>query len=200
MKQLFSIINILTFTAFALTSCSGQDKANAAVVNQTSTQQYQYAHFNEIIFSQEGEFLGLNLLDERTLVKTKLPSDAFVDESEDFLYYQWTINNNIYKVDLFFNKENKLKSIDAYISFYKEDKEKDRATAEVFYADMEKFFIEKYGKDNLETNEVTINQNDLKYNSWYFDEKDVEVGLDDVEVYWYMSAYENLFEEEIVTE
>ena len=199
MKKTFSIINTLFIALFLLSSCNGQDKANTAVVNESNnTTQYEYTHFNDIVFNQEGEFIGLNLLDDRTLVKTKLPEEALFDESEDFLYYEWKIENNTYKVDLFFNKENKLKSIDAYISFYTADEEKDRATAEIFYADMEKYFIEKYGKENLETNEAIINENDLQYNSWYFDEKDIEVGLDDVEVYWYMSAYENLFEEEVV--
>lgn len=199
MNKIFSITNILLASIFIFYSCNGQDKANAAVITESvaPSSQYKYSNFNKIIFSQEGEFLGLNLLDDRALVKTKLPSDAFVDESEDFVYYEWLIDNNTYKVDLFFNKENKLKSIDAYINFYKENKEKDRATAEVFYADMEKFFIEKYGVNDLKTNAATINDNSLQYNSWQLQEKDIEVGLDDVEVYWYMSAFENLFEEEL---
>lgn len=201
MKNLFSIIHTIIIAVFLLSSCNGQDKANAALVTEsTNPIQYNYVHFNKIVFNQEGEFIGLNLLDDRTLVKTKLPSEALFEESENFLYYQWEVEGNIYKIDLFFNDENKLKSIDGYISFYTEDEEKDRATAELFYADMEKMFLDKYGKNGLETNEATINDSDLIYNSWYFEEKDVEVGLDDVEVYWYMSAYENLFEEEVVAE
>ncbi len=197
MYKLASITSILFITIAFLGSCSGQDKVETAVVNQSApSTQYQYVNFNKIVFNQEGEFNGLELFDDRVLVKTKLPEVALLDESEDFLYYEWKIDGNTYKLDLFFNNNDQLKSIDGYVSFYTEDEEKDKATAELFYTDMEQYFIEKYGKENMESNEEFIGENDLKFISWYFDEKDFEVGFDDIEVYLYMSSYESLFEEE----
>jgi len=197
MYQSLSIFSTLLLTFSLLSSCSGQENTETAVVNQSTvnTNQYQYEFFNEVVFNQDGEFVGLNLLEDRESVKQKLPKEALKDESEDFLYYEWLVDGNQYNLDLFFNTESKLKSIDGYINFYK-NKEKDKASADLFYADMEKYFIEKYGKENIENNTEFVGENDLKFVSWYFEDKDVEVGLDDVEVYWYMSAYESLFIEE----
>ncbi|MCB9226355.1 MAG: hypothetical protein H6578_04215 [Chitinophagales bacterium] len=46
-------------------------------------------------------------------------------------------------------------------------------------------FLTKYGE------EQEVNLDDFTYIRWIFDQKDVEIGIDNAEVYWYVYAYKD---------
>ena len=113
-----------------------------------------------------------------------MPESAFDDETESYLYYYWELDGNQYYIDLYFDEADKLNSIDGYVYFYDEDSNYDEAAAKALYTDLKEKFTSKYGSEEEEVDES------LRYIYWYFDNKDVELGLDSGEVYWYMYSYE----------
>jgi hypothetical protein len=79
-----------------------------------------------------------------------------------------------------------LNSIDGYVYFYDAEGNYDSVEAAAFYKDMQANFVAKYGAEEEEA------EDGYKYTSWYSDTKDVEVGLDNGEVYWYVYSYEDM--------
>lgn len=188
MKKLLSIFAIALISAFAMTACSGGDSndgdADGGDTTVVETSKFNSEYFEKVVFTNDGEFVGLSFGDSRETVKSKLPADAFDDETDNYLYYYWEMDNNQYYLDLYFDDEDKLNSIDGYVYFYDANDNYDEAEASAFYTDMRENFVAKYG------NEEEVSESGYTYTYWYFDEKDVEVGLDEGEVYWYMYYYE----------
>lgn len=171
--------------AISFTACGGGDAAGDGSGTETvDAPKYNSEYFDDVMFAEGGEFVGLNLGDSRSDVKAKLPESAFDDETDSYLYYYWDLNGNQYWLDLYFDEAGKLNSIDGYVYFYDAESNYDEAAAKAFYTDMRDAFTAKYGAEEEEVDE------DFVYTYWYFDNKDVEVGLDGGEVYWYMYSYE----------
>lgn len=175
---------IALIASFAITSCGGgeatEGDGTAAVEDAPA---YNSSYFADVMSSNEGEFVGLVLGDSRETVKSKLSKDAFDDETESYLYYYWELGENQYYLDLYFDENDQLNAIDGYVYFYDAEGNYDSAEAAAFYKDLQANFVAKYGAEE----EVT--EDGYTYTSWYFDEKDVHVEVDNGEVYWYIDAY-----------
>lgn len=170
------------FVAFV--SCGGANGENAsAAIQKQKDSSHNSPYYNDIVLSNSGEFAGLKIGDLKTTVKQTLPEEAFDNESENYLYYKWDISENTYNLDLYFDENNKLGSIDGYVRFYDKKGAYNREQALAFYEDIKADFIAKYGTEE----EVTLD--DFTYIRWIFDQKDVEIGIDNAEVYWYVYAY-----------
>ena len=182
MKKFLSILMIALIASFAITSCGGGD-TEAAVKDAPA---FNSSYFAQVMTSNSGEFVGLELGDSRETVKSKLSKDAFDDETESYLYYYWELGENQYYLDLYFDENDKLNSVDGYVYFYDAEGNYDSVEAAAFYKDMQANFVAKYGAEE----EVT--EDGYKYTSWFFDAKDVEVGLDNGEVYWYIYSYDDM--------
>lgn len=197
MRKLFAIAFYAVFAGLVLTACGGDGEGDStdgdvSIVDEaTSTSSSTSAYYNDIVFAQGGEFLGLNIGDSRTDVSGKLPADGFDDETESYMYYYWLLDNNDYYLDLYFESD-KLNSIDGYVYFYDDESYYDNDAAKAFYADLKADFVAKYGEAEEETD------GEYTYTYWYFDDKDVEVGMDEGEVYWYIYSYEDYSAEEEV--
>jgi hypothetical protein len=185
MKKFLSILMIALIASFAITSCGSGDAADGDVAVEDALA-YNSSYFADVMTSNSGEFVGLELGDSRETVKAKLAKDAFDDETESYLYYFWDLGENQYYLDLYFDENDKLNSIDGYVYFYDAEDNYDNVEAAAFYKDMQANFVAKYGA------EEEVAEDGYKYTSWYSDTKDVEVGLDNGEVYWYVYSYEDM--------
>lgn len=187
MKKFLSILMIALIASFAITSCGGgEDAANASDGETTTeTATYNSEYFSDVVTTNSGEFVGLELGDSRATVKSKLSEDGFDDETDSYLYYYWDLGNNQYYLDLYFDENDKLNSIDGYIYFFDANNANDNEAAAAFYKDMKENFVAKYGP------EEEVSEFDFTYIAWYFDDKDAEVGLEEGEVYWYVYSYED---------
>jgi hypothetical protein len=178
MKKFLSILSIVLVASFTITSCGGGALEDAPAYNSS--------YFADVMSTNDGEFVGLELGDSREIVKSKLPKDAFDDETESYLYYYWELGENLYYLDLYFDENDKLNSVDGYVYFYDAEGNYDSAEADAFYKDMQANFIAKYGAAE------EVAEDGYKYTSWGFDAKDVEVRLDNGEVYWYIYSYDDM--------
>jgi hypothetical protein len=185
MKKFLSILMIALIASFAITSCGGESAGGGDVAVEDAPV-YNSSYFADVMSSNTGEFVGLELGDSRETVKSKLSTDAFDDETESYLYYYWELDENQYYLDLYFDEGDKLNSIDGYVYFYDADGNYDGVEAAAFYKDMQLNFVTKYGA------EEEVVEDGYTYTSWYFDAKDVEVGLDNGEVYWYIYSYDDM--------
>lgn len=187
MKKFLSILMMALLASFTITACGGGDSSDSEdTAVETETVTYNSEYFADVVPNNDGEFVGLELGDSREVVKGKLPEDAFDDETDSYLYYYWELGNNQYYLDLYFDESDNLNSIDGYVYFYDADNNYDAAAAKAFYTDMKENFLAKYGTEEEYADE------DFTYISWYLDDKDAEVGLDDGEVYWYIYHYEDM--------
>jgi hypothetical protein len=179
MKKFLSILMIAFIASFTVTSCGSSEGGDVA-----ETPVYNSEYFADVVSSNEGDFIGLNLGDSRETVKGKLPEEAFDDETDSYLYYYWEFGEHQYYLDLYFDEMGNLNSIDGYLYFYDADYNYDEVAAKAFYTDMKDLFVSKYGSEEEYADE------DFTYISWYLDDMDAEVGLDGGEVYWYIYHYE----------
>ena len=174
----------LALAAFILTSCGGGEGGDGDN-GGAATATYNSDYFADVMYASGGDFADLNIGDTREEVKAKLPESAFVDESGGYMYYEWLLDNNDYYLDLYFDDNDKLNSIDGAVHFYDADDYYDRAEAKKFYEDMRDYLTDSYGPEEEE------NDGDYVYTYWYMDDMDVEVGLDEGECYWYIYYYED---------
>lgn len=182
-KVLFFLFSI---TFFGFIACGGANGENASTSLQgKADSEHESPYYDDIVLSNSGEFSGIEIGETRTSVKQKLPEDAFDNESESYLYYKWNIGDHVYNLDLFFDGEDKLNSIDGYVRFYDSKGAYDKDQALAFYKDLKADFLTKYGE------EQEVNLDDFTYIRWIFDQKDVEIGIDNAEVYWYVYAYKD---------
>ena len=184
MKKFLSILMIAFIASFIISSCSSESTDDVTAETEV-VENYNSAYFAEVVPTNEGDFVGLKLGDSREDVQNKLPQDAFDDETDSYLYYFWQLDSNQYYLDLYFDEDNRLNSIDGYVYFYDTESNYDETEANAFYTDMKANFKAKYGS------EEEYADNDFTYISWYLDEMDAEVGLDGGEVYWYIYHYED---------
>ena len=184
MKKFLSILMIAFIASFIISSCSSESSGDVTAETEF-TANYNSVYFAEVVPTNDGDFVGLQLGDSREDVQIKLPQDAFDDETDSYLYYFWELDDNQYYLDLYFDEDNRLNSIDGYVYFYDKEYNYDETEANAFYTDMKENFKAKYGSEEEYTD------NDFTYISWYLDEMDAEVGLDGGEVYWYIYHYED---------
>lgn len=184
MKKFLSILMIAFIASFIISSCSSESTDDVTAETEV-VENYNSAYFAEVVPTNEGDFVGLKLGDSREDVQNKLPQDAFDDETDSYLYYFWELDSNQYYLDLYFDEDNRLNSIDGYVYLYDTESNYDETEANAFYTDMKANFKAKYGS------EEEYADNDFTYISWYLDEMDAEVGLDGGEVYWYIYHYED---------
>lgn len=180
MKNKIIIASIIFSISISFFSCSGVSTEDSAA--SVAATEYNSKYFKDVVSSTEGEFVGLELGNSKSIAKSKLSSDAFQNESEEYLYYFWNLDNNDYYLDLFFD-EDKLAIIDGYIYFLNAAEEPDMAAATDFYEDMKKHFLAKYGEED------EIVDADGKYIEWYFDNKEVELRIQEGDVFWYISSF-----------
>lgn len=139
-------------------------------------------YYQDIIFQEGGDFLGLSFGQSMDSVRMMLPSDALDEDDPNYLYYYWKLDNNEFYLDLYFEND-KLNSIDGRVYFFNKKKEKDKTEADNFYEDLVHAFTEAYGSEREEKS------SGLKYTYWYEDDLDAEVGTESNEVYWYLYDY-----------
>ena len=140
---------IAMIASFAITSCGGGDAEGSSDgdTDVATTTSYNSEYFADVVTTNDGEFAGLELGDSRATVKSKLSEDAFDDETDSYLYYYWDLGNNQYYLDLYFDENDKLNSIDGYVYFYDANNDYDQAAAADFYADMKGKFVDTYGAE-----------------------------------------------------
>lgn len=172
-----SIAFLALFAGLVLNSCGGESTDGGS---GTATATNKSSYFDDAVFADGGDFVGISIGDSRDAVKASLPESAFVDETDGYLYYEWVLGNNDYYLDLYFGDEDNLNSIDGYIYFYDNDDYYDKAEAKKFYSDMENLFNGKFGAGDETT--------DIDYASTYWSKGDMEaeVSMDEGEVYWYI--------------
>ena len=186
MKKFLSFAFMLAFAGLVMTSCGGDSPKDGGDTDTTTKSDHKSEYFTDAVFASGGDFVGLSIGDSREDVMASLPKDAFADETDGYLYYEWKFKgDHDYYLDLYFDDNDKLNSIDGYVYFYDADGMEDKAEAKKFYSDMKDFFSDKYGSEEEEVDE------DYVYTYWYMDEMDVEVGANEGEVYWYIYGYED---------
>lgn len=163
MKNLLSLAFIVAFLGITITSCNTETEEKLV---------------DKILFAEGGELLGLSLGDTKESVRAKLPEEAFEEEYEGFMYYSWKIDNNDYYLDLYFNEDNTLFSISGYVYMNTAEGAYDNEGAKALYEDMKPLFTEKFGAPTSE---------DTEYMTWSLEDKDVDLGLGDGEVYFYVA-------------
>jgi len=158
--------------------CNSQKK----IINTEEIATPRVISFNEVIFAEGGDFLGLTLGEPKESVMSKLPNDAFEDEQENWLYYSWKIGNNNYYLDLFFNEDSTLFSIAGYIYLNTENGDFDNEAATTLFTDLKPYFLNKFGTPEIE---------DAYYVPFYSDTSNVDLGKGDGEVYFYVAQLKN---------
>ena len=98
---------IALIASFAITSCGGGEAADGdGGVAVEDAPAYNSSYFTDVVSTNSGEFAGLELVDSRATIKSKLSQDAFDDETESYLYYYWELGENQYYLDLYFDEIN----------------------------------------------------------------------------------------------
>jgi hypothetical protein len=184
MKKIFFLPIILMFASIAFTSCDSSSSSENGDSGADNSEM-----FNQVVFAEGGDFVGISLGDSKEDVKEKLPQDAFEDETESYLYYAWNIDGNDYYLDLYFREDNTLSSIDGFVYFYDEESYYNEEAAAEFYDEIKTYFIGKLGEEYEEVG------SEYTYIYWAKDMFDAEVGQNEGEVYWYIYGYEESFED-----
>ncbi|MGB1247273.1 MAG: hypothetical protein ACPG4Z_00200 [Chitinophagales bacterium] len=170
MKNTFLLIGTLFFLALA---CTNDTTSNTDEV----VEEHNSAHYEKIFFLDGGEILGLTLGETKDEVKAILPKEGYDDETDDYMSYYWSVEDNEYFLDMYFS-QGTLASIDGYVYFYKDVSYHDPEAAKAFYEDLKVDFVEKYGE---EVEQVDGNNT---YMFWYLEDKEIEIGYDEEEAYW----------------
>lgn len=163
MKNLLSLAFVVAFLGMTITSCNTESEAKLV---------------DKILFAEGGDLLGISLGDTKESVRAKLPADAFEEEYEGFIYYSWKIDNHDYYLDLYFNEDNTLFSISGYVYLNTAEGGYDTEGAKALFEDMKPLFTKKFGAPTSE---------DTEYMTWSLDDKDIDLGLGDGEVYFYIA-------------
>lgn len=156
--------------------CNSQKK----IINTEEIATPRVISFNEVIFAEGGDFLGLTLGEPKESVMSKLPNDAFEDEQENWLYYSWKIGNHDYYLDLSFSEDNTLFSISGYINLNNPNGSYDNESAIKLYAELKPYFVNKFGEPIIEYTDKL---------EFYINESIVELGKDYGEITFYMVQF-----------
>lgn len=173
-SNLFIITLLCPFLFFV--SCQNNN-TRAEVLEEEVIPKSPY--FERVVFADGADFLGLELGEAKENALEKLPSEVVTESTPNYTYFKWQLDTNVYYIDLYFNEEEVLASIDGYVYFYTTEKNYDNAAASLFYANLKEYFQAKYGEKEETEGEAT-------YTQWDFDNKTIEVGLNEGEVYWFI--------------
>jgi hypothetical protein len=177
MKHANLIIVGLFGVANLFSACQNKNANAEEIVVEESIPKSVY--FDRIIFAEGGDFLGVTLGETKDDALSKLPADAQTEKTPNYTYFEWQLDSNVYYIDLYFDENQLLASIDGYVYFYNANKIYDVDAANVFYDNLKEYFSQKYG----ELEEI---ESEVKYSFWNLEDKTIEVGLNEGEVYWFI--------------